>query len=110
MSLIPLFFVCFFILFVFVVFSQTGAQLWLQLISFFFSSKLILRNFGLAIIFAQLHRSNTFFQLKIGSDGRCFLAAWAVSKSVHCCLNDRPKPNLPKQKGIHPFRCSVWIC
>ena len=22
-----------------------------------------------------------------GPDGRCFLAAWAVSKSVHCCLN-----------------------
>ena len=32
-----------------------------------------------------------------GQDGRCFLAAWAVSKSVHCCLNDRPKPNLPKR-------------
>ena len=46
----------------------------------------------------------------IGPDGRCFFAAWAVSKSVHCCLNDRPKPNLPKRKGIHPFRCSVWVC
>ena len=34
----------------------------------------------------------------------------AVSKSVHCCLNDRPKPNLPKQKGIHPLGCSVWVC
>ena len=32
---------------------------------FFFSSKLILRNFGLVIIFTQLHRSNKFFQLKI---------------------------------------------
>ena len=24
--------------------------------------------------------------------------------------NDRPKPNLPKWKGIHPFRCSTWVC
>ena len=24
--------------------------------------------------------------------------------------NDRPKPNLPKRKGIHPLRCSVWVC
>ena len=46
----------------------------------------------------------------VGPDGRCFLAAWAVSKSVHCCLNDRPKPNLPKRKGIYPFRYSVWVC
>ena len=46
----------------------------------------------------------------IGPDGRCFFAAWAMSKSVHCCLNDRLKPNRPKQKGIHPFRCSVWVC
>ena len=34
----------------------------------------------------------------IGPDGKCFLAAWAVSKSVYCCLNDRPKPNLPHQR------------
>ena len=45
-----------------------------------------------------------------GPDGRCFLAAWAVSKFVHCRINDRPKSNLPKRKGIHPFRCSVWVC
>ena len=48
-----------------------------------------------------------------GPDGRYFLAAWVVSKSVHGCLNDRPKPNLPKRKGnlpIYPFRCSVWVC
>ena len=24
--------------------------------------------------------------------------------------DDRPKPNLPKWKGVHPFRCSVWVC
>ena len=24
--------------------------------------------------------------------------------------HDRPKPNLPKRKGIHTFRCSVWVC
>ena len=24
--------------------------------------------------------------------------------------DDRPKPNLPKWKGIQPFRCSVWVC
>ena len=43
-------------------------------------------------------RKYTNYTRKSGPDGRCFLAAWAVSKSVHCCLNDRPKPNLPKQK------------
>ena len=42
------------------------------------------------------------------SDGRCFLAAWAMSKSVHWCRNDRQKPNLPKWKHIHPFQCSAW--
>ena len=45
-----------------------------------------------------------------GPDGKCFLEAWAVSKSVHWFQNDGPKPNLPKRKGIHPFRCSVWVC
>ena len=24
--------------------------------------------------------------------------------------NDRLKPKLPKRKGIHPFRCLVWVC
>ena len=24
--------------------------------------------------------------------------------------NDRPKTNLPKWKGIQPFRCSTWVC
>ena len=32
----------------------------------------------------------------MGPVGRCFLASWAVSKSVHWCQNYRPKPNLPK--------------
>ena len=31
-------------------------------------------------------------------DGRCFLAAWAVSKSIIAFKHDRPKPNLPKRK------------
>ena len=29
-----------------------------------------------------------FVRSFVGPDGRCFLAAWAVSKSVHCCFND----------------------
>ena len=33
-----------------------------------------------------------------GPDDRWFLAAWAMSKSVHWCVNDRPKPNLPKRR------------
>ena len=24
--------------------------------------------------------------------------------------NGRPKPNLPKRKGIHPFRCLACVC
>ena len=42
------------------------------------------------------HRAGVVAKVKnvshpdIGPDGRCFLAAWALSKSVHCCLNDRP--------------------
>ena len=59
---------------------------------------------------ATLENGNDRHRRLSWPDGRCFLAAWAMSKSVHCCLNDRPKPNLPKRKGIHPLRCSVWVC
>ena len=42
-------------------------------------------------------------------DGRCFLAGWDVSKSVTDFKHDRPKPNLPKRKGIYPFRYSAKV-
>ena len=45
-----------------------------------------------------------------GPDRRCFLVAWAVSKSVIALKYGRTKPNLPKRKGIHLFRCSAWVC
>ena len=35
-------------------------------------------------------------------DGRCFLTAWAMSKSVIAAKHDRMKPNFPKQKGVYP--------
>ena len=41
--------------------------------------------------------------------GRCFLAAWNVSKSVNAFKHDRPKPNLPKRKSIYSFRCSARV-
>ena len=44
-----------------------------------------------------------------GPDGTCFLAAWAVSKSVLGVKHDRPKSNLLKWKSIHPFRCSTSV-
>ena len=37
-----------------------------------------------------------------GPVGRCFLAALSVSKSVYCCLNNRPKQNLQNERvSIH---------
>ena len=44
------------------------------------------------------------------SDGRCFLVAWDVSTSLIALKHDRPKPNLPKRKDIHPFRCLARVC
>ena len=39
------------------------------------------------------------------------LASIILSSSLFIgAKDDRPKPNLPKLKGIHPFRCSVWVC
>ena len=47
---------------------------------------------------------NVFLHYKkkklIFSGGRCFLAAWNVSKSVTDFKYDRSKPNLPKRKCI----------
>ena len=34
-------------------------------------------------------------------DGRCFLVPWDVSTSVIVLKHDRPKRNLPKEKGIY---------
>ena len=39
-------------------------------------------------------------------DGRCFLVAWHMSTYIIALKHDRLKPNVPKQKCIHPFRCS----
>ena len=42
-------------------------------------------------------------------DGSCFLVAWAISKSASVLTYDKPKPKLPKRKGIYQFRCSASV-
>ena len=64
----------------------------------------------LTSIYPDRKNSVEHFYHQSGPDGRCFLAAGAVSKSVLGVKHDRPKPNLPKRKGIHPFRCLARIC
>ena len=48
--------------------------------------------------------TNQYSNCKTSRDGRCFLAG-AASKSVYCCLNDRPrpKPKPTKTKGCPPI-------
>ena len=43
-------------------------------------------------------------------NGKCFFAAWDVSTFAIAFKHDKPKPNLPKRKGIHSFRCSARVC
>ena len=49
------------------------------------------------------------FPLTANTDGSCLLASWAMSKFVIAVKHDKPKSNLPKQKGIYPSQCSVKV-
>ena len=44
-----------------------------------------------------------------GPDGRCFLAARGVSKSVLAVKHDRSKPKLSKRKVVYSFRSSATV-
>ena len=52
--------------------------------------------------------TNTRNQRQIDPDSRCFLATWAVSKSVFAVKHDRSKLKLPKSKGIYSSSSSSF--
>ena len=51
---------------------------------------------GRTTVFKRFHAA--------GTNDRCFLAAWVISKSVIAVKHDRPKPYLPKRlpKRVYP--------